>query len=172
MSTIYPNPLPSSQTSSPSVCFDLLTTYRRQSCRWDQAGKNNRVCETPCKSPGRDGRRRAGSAGPPGVRWSHLSCPSAAAAPWLEDGSTKAADHRDVPIRCSASLLSPLCSAQWNKPFPPDTERGPIPTPEVQQWPFLILLLLTDQPAAPSHVWSPAAQQAEAFPHHPAAVWE
>lgn len=154
----------------------MLTIYRRQSCRWDQVGKNNRVCETPCKSPGRDGRHRAGSVSPPQVRWSHLSCPSAAAAAaaasWLEDGSTEAAEHRDVPIWCSAWLLSPLCSAQRNKPFPPNTERGPIPTPEVQQRPFLILLLLADQPAAPSHVWGPAAQQAEAFPHHPAAVWE
>lgn len=135
--------------------------------------KTSCVCETPCKSPGRDGRHRAGSASPPWVRWSHLSCPSAAAgASWLEDGSTSAPGLRDVPSWCSALLLSPLCSAQRDQPFPPDTERGPIPTPEVQQWPFLILLLLTDQPAAPSHVWSPAAEQAEAFPHHPAAVWE
>lgn len=172
MSTIYPNPLPSSQTSSLSVCFNMLTTYRRQGCRWDQVGKNNRVCKTPCKSPGRDGRRRAGSASPPRVRWSHLSCPSAATASWLEDGSTEAAGHRFVLVRCSASLLFPLCSAQRDKPFPPDSERGPIPTPEIQQRPFLLFLLLTDQPAAPSHVWSPAAQQAEAFPHYPAAVWE
>jgi len=70
------------------------------------------------------------------------------------------------------TLLSPPCSAQRDEPFPPNAQRGTVPTPALWQRPGLLLLFLTDQPAAPGHVRCAAAQQAETLPHHPAAVWQ
>lgn len=68
------------------------------------------------------------------------------------------------------TLLSLPCSAQRDKPFAPDAQWGTVPPPAVRQRPCLLLLLLPDEPAAPRHLRRPAAQQAEALPHHPPAV--
>ena len=49
-------------------------------------------------------------------------------------------------------------------------QRRPLPPQRLQQRPQLLLLVLASQPAAAAGVRRPAAQQAEALPHHAAAV--
>lgn len=75
-----------------------------------------------------------------------------------------------VLMSCSRVLVSR--SNQWQQPFSYGAQRRSISPKRLQQRPQLLLLLLAGQPAAAAGLWRAAAQQAQALPHNPTAVWQ
>lgn len=71
--------------------------------------------------------------------------------------------------------LSPLLvsrSNQWQQPLSYSAQRRSISSKRLQQRSQLLLLILAGQPAAAAGLRRPAAQQAQALPHNPTAVWQ
>lgn len=78
-------------------------------------------------------------------------------------------------LECSGPREADLCcvlapSDQRKQPLSHGAQRRSVPAQRLQQWPQLLVLLLAGQPAAAAGLRRPTAQQAEAFPHDPAAV--
>lgn len=80
-----------------------------------------------------------------------------------------------LAIKLHASNLShtpsvPSYSEQWQQSLSHSPQWRPLPTQRLQQRAKLLLLLLAGQPAAAAGLRRTAAEQAQALPHHPAAV--
>uniref|UniRef100_A0A803Y6I4 CBFA2/RUNX1 partner transcriptional co-repressor 3 n=1 Tax=Meleagris gallopavo TaxID=9103 RepID=A0A803Y6I4_MELGA len=78
-----------------------------------------------------------------------------------------------IPDLSSPLLSSPLLSSRSDErqqPLAHRHQRGPVHPQWVQQRAGHLLQRLAVHPPAPTGLWSPAAQQTQAVPHHPAAV--
>lgn len=71
-----------------------------------------------------------------------------------------------------ALLLFLCCSDEWKRPLSHGYQWGTFHPQRLQQWACDLFHCLPLQPPAPSSLWRPPAQQAEALPDHPAAVWQ